>query len=215
MDYDLWLGPAPYRRYNENRVHYNWHWMRDTGTGETGNFGAHWLDMARMLTNLDLPTSVSGIGRMVVKDAKEWPDTITALYEFPSLTLVWEQRLWTKFGVQGLGGGVEVGGDKGSLVINRAGWAFHPKGGEPVEHKAADGGRHAANFADGIAGRAKPAAPIEEGYRSAVLCHLANIAATVNRRIAFDPAKQEIVGDAEAAKLVSRSYREPWKLPTV
>lgn len=215
MDYDLWLGPAPHRRYNESRVHYNWHWMRDTGTGETGNWGAHWLDTARMLLDLDLPTAVSGVGQTVVKDAKEWPDTITALYEFPALTLVWEQRLWTRFGVQGLGGGVEIGGDKGSLIINRGEWTFHPKGGQPIKHKGFDGNKpHAVNFADCIAGTAKPAASVEEGNRSAILCHLANITATLNRRVAFDPARQEITGDSEAAKLVGRSYRERWKLPT-
>jgi predicted dehydrogenase len=179
-------------------------------------WGRHWLDMARMLLNLDLPTSVSGLGRHVVKDAKEWPDTITALHEFPDLTLVWEQRLWTKYGIQGLGGGVEVDGDKGSLTIDRAGWTFYPKSGEPVKHKASDDGAvHTVNFADCIIGKAKPAAPIEEGFRSAVLCHLANITATLNRRVVFDPSKQEIVGDAEAAKFVTRTYRDKWKLPTI
>src|SRR5690606_7485843 len=46
LDYDMWLGPAPRRPYNKNRVHYNWRFMRDYGTGETGNWGAHWIDVA-------------------------------------------------------------------------------------------------------------------------------------------------------------------------
>ena len=216
MDYNLWLGPVPYRPYNTNRVHYNWHWMHATGTGETGNWGAHWLDMARMLLNLDLPTAVSGSGQMVVKDAKEWPDTVTALYEFPGLTLVWEQRIWSKFAPWGMGSGVEVNGDKGSLTIDREGWTFFPKGGQPVKHKAqGEGALHHLNFADCIAGKAKPAAPIAEGFRSAVLCHLANITATLNRRVVFDPTKQEIVGDPEAAKFETRTYNDKWQLPTL
>ena len=216
MDYELWLGPAPYRGYNESRVHYNWHWVRATGTGEIGNWGAHWLDVARWLLDLGWPTSVSGLGGTVVNDAKEWPDTMTVLYEFGGLALLWELRLWTRYGVQGQGGAVEIGGDKGSLVINRGGWTFYPKEGEPVRHGGSDlVGPHAVNFAECIAGRAEPAASIEEGHRSATVCHLGNIAVTCNRRLAFDPAKETIVGDAEAAGLMSRSYREPWTLPAV
>jgi predicted dehydrogenase len=45
--YDRWLGPAPYRPYNEKRSHYNWHWFWDTGNGDTGNQGPHQFDIAR------------------------------------------------------------------------------------------------------------------------------------------------------------------------
>jgi len=55
LDYDLWLGPAPYRPYNKYRVHYNWHFMRDTGTGYMANWGAHWLDVVRWFLNVDSP----------------------------------------------------------------------------------------------------------------------------------------------------------------
>ncbi len=59
LDYDMWLGPAPQRPYNEKRLHYNWHFMKDYGTGDMGNWGAHWLDVIRWLLDLDVPKSVS------------------------------------------------------------------------------------------------------------------------------------------------------------
>lgn len=61
--YDQWLGPAPYRPYNEKRSHYNWHWYWDTGNGDTGNTGPHQLDIARWGMNKhEHPVSVYSAG---------------------------------------------------------------------------------------------------------------------------------------------------------
>jgi hypothetical protein len=51
------------------------------------------------------------------------------------------------------------------------------------------------------------------GHRSATVCHLGNIAIRTGRKIIWDPAKQEIIGDAEASRRLSYTYRAPWKLP--
>lgn len=217
LDYDLWTGPAPMRPYNDSRVHYNWHFMLDYGTGEMGNWGAHWLDIARWFVDVDFPKSVSGLGgQFVVKDAKEWPDTQTALLEYPDLTMLWEQRLWSKFGI---GGGpgchAEFNGDKGSMVISRGGWTFYPKGEKDKNEdhpKSELEVAHAKNFVDCIRGQAQPAASMQEGHVTAVLCHLCNISAMLNRRVVFDGETQSITGDAEAAKWMSREYRAPWRL---
>ncbi len=61
--YDMWLGPAPFRPYNEKRSHYNWHWYWDTGNGDTGNTGPHQLDIARWgLGKYEHPVSVFSEG---------------------------------------------------------------------------------------------------------------------------------------------------------
>jgi predicted dehydrogenase len=61
--YDRWLGPAPYRPYNEKRSHYDWHWYWDTGNGDTGNTGPHQLDLARWGMNLnEHPVSIHSAG---------------------------------------------------------------------------------------------------------------------------------------------------------
>lgn len=217
LDYDMWLGPAPYRPYNVNRTHYNWHFMRSTGTGEMGNWGAHWLDILLWSLNLGFPKSVMGLGgSYLVKDAKEWPDTQTVLYEYPELTLLWEQRLWSTFGVNGGGGcQAEFSGEKGSLVISRKHWAFYPRG-EKEKKEEHPGSEqeidHAKNFAEAIRGQAKAIAPIADGHKTATLCHLANIASTLNRRIAFDGDAQQITGDNEAAAMMGRPCRAPWRM---
>ncbi|UCD29483.1 MAG: Gfo/Idh/MocA family oxidoreductase [Planctomycetota bacterium] len=216
LDYEMWLGPAPYRPYNKNRVHYNWHFMKDYGTGEMGNWGTHWLDIIRYMMNLDLPESVSGTGgKFVFRDAKEWPDTQTLTFEYPDLTLLWEERLWTNFRIHDMACGAELGGEKGSLVIDREGWTFYPKKGEPVKHPGSPLTEpHVKNFANCIAGSAKPVSSIEEGHKSAILCHLGNIAVALNRRLEFDSVTQTIKNIPEANSYFGREYRKPWKLPS-
>jgi len=216
LDYDLWLGPAPHKPYNEQRVHYNWHFMRDTGTGEIGNWGGHWIDVVRWFLNLDLPHAVSAHGgQFVTKDIKEWPDTQTVIYEYPELTVLWEQRLWTRFGVNGWTNGVEIVGEKGIMQINRSGWIVHRQLGKPERHQRSDlMSHHVKNFADSVAGTAQPACNIDEGCKTAAHAHLGNIATMLQRRIEFDPVKQEILNDVEAAEFLHRGYRAPWKLPT-
>ena len=215
LDYDMWLGPAPQRPYNENRVHYVWRFIRDYGTGEMGNWGAHWIDTVLWLLDLGYPTGVMGIGgQYVVKDAKDWPDTQTAIYEYPEFSLLWELRLWTDFSVNGAGTGAQVDGEKGSIVITRKGWTFFPKEADKQEHPATNDMElaHLENFAKSIRGEAKPIAPIEDGHKTATLCHLGNIVADLGRRVKFDGETQSIIDDPEGIAKQSREYRAPWKL---
>ncbi|MHC4798732.1 MAG: Gfo/Idh/MocA family protein, partial [Planctomycetota bacterium] len=216
LDYNMWLGPAPYRPYNQNRVHYNWRFMKDYGTSETGNWGAHFLDIVIWFMGLDFPKSLSAHGgQFVVKDAKEWPDTQTIIYEYPELTVLWEQRSWTTFKNNGVDCGTEFNGHKGSLVITRQGWTFYPKGGKPVEHPSSDlTGAHVKNFADSIHGSAKPISSIDDGHKTAAICHLGNIAVALNQQLEFDGTTQTIKNIPQANEYLGREYRRGWKLPS-
>ncbi len=212
FDYELWVGPAPWRPYNPVMTHYNWHFVPDYGTGEMGNWGAHWLDVVRWFLNLRYPVAVSGAaGTFVVRDAKETPDTQTILYEYPGLTVLWEERLWCKKGMDGDEVGAEFWGDKGTLRITRGGWKFTPVDGKPERRGGSDiEVPHANSFLAAIRGQGKPAAPIEEGCLSTALCHYGNVACRAKRRIQIHPETGEIVGDAEAAALSERPNRAPW-----
>jgi predicted dehydrogenase len=215
LDYDMWLGPAPKRPYNEKKLHYNWHFMKDYGTGDMGNWGAHWLDTIRWMLDLDVPKSVTALGgKYVHQDAREFPDTQTVLYEFPNLTVLWELRQWATSVINGSANGAEIAGDKGMLIISRGGWSFSPKGGKQEKHPGTEIEIvHALNFAEAIAGQARPAADIVEGHKSAIMIHLGNTSAALNRRLEFDPAAQTVRNDPEADKLQGREYRAPWRLP--
>ena len=71
---------------------------------------------------------------------------------------------------------------------------------------------HVRNFSQCVKSRHDPVEPVEVGHRTASLCHLGNIAMRLKRKIHWDPAKEQIVGDDEAAKMLARPMRAPWHL---
>jgi len=238
VDYDLWLGPAPVRPFNRNHFHYNWHWNWVYGGGELANNGPHAIDMARALLGIGLPNRVSSSGGLhVFDDDHVTPDTQIATWEYPGLTLVWENRQWSEFGL-GVGTplldqcsnqganpsprrgaytqaafGVALYGDQGTLLAYDTDWeVYHGK--EVIRRCGNLGGQeHIANFIDCIRTRAKPNAHVEHGYLASSLCHLGNIAFRLHRTLQFDPISDCFVGDEEANGLLRRTYRNPFALP--
>jgi hypothetical protein len=74
---------------------------------------------------------------------------------------------------------------------------------------------HMKNFLDAMESRKRPASDVEIGHNSMIACHLANIAFRTGRRVKWDAEREQIVGDAEAQKLITRPYRAPWSLPPI
>jgi predicted dehydrogenase len=212
VDYDLWLGPAPQRPFNPNRFHYQWHWNWDYGTGELGNNGIHALDTARWVLGLDAPLRVtSGGGKYFYDDDQQTPDTQVVTYDFDNTCLVWEHRIWSKTGFEGESFGVVLYGEKGTLIFDKKGW--HVVDGVEASDKASDLERpHLRNFLDCVKDGKRPNADIEEGHKSTRLCHLGNIALRTGRTLRFD-ARTESLDDAEANKLLGRTYRKPFVMP--
>jgi predicted dehydrogenase len=210
VDYDLWLGPAPKRPFNPNRFHYNWHWFWDYGTGELGNNGIHALDVARWVLGLDAPVRIAcGGGKNYYEDDQETPDTQVAVFDFPGTCLMWEHRIWAKTGVDGQGWGIILYGAKGTLVFDNRGW--HVIDGVKGSHKDAEIERpHLRNFLDCVKSRKRPNADIEDGHKSTRLCHLGNIAYRLRRTLHFDARTEALIGDAEANRMLGRTYRKPF-----
>jgi predicted dehydrogenase len=210
VDYDLWLGPAPQRAFNPNRFHYNWHWFWDYGTGELGNNGIHGLDLARQVVGLDAPMRITcGGGKYFYDDDQETPDTQIATFDFPHTCLVWEHRIWAKRDLEGQSWGVCIQGEKGTLFVDDRGWRV--LGGVEASDKPSDVERpHLQNFLDCIRSGKRPNADIEEGHKSTRLCHLGNIAYRTGRTLHFDAATETIRDDAEANRLLGRTYRKPF-----
>lgn len=215
LDYDLWQGPAPEQPYRDNVVHYNWHWFWHWGTGELGNNGVHTIDVCRWGLGVDYPRSVTaGGGRFRFDDDQETPDTQFASFDFGDKTIVWEGRNWPSTPREGEPWGIIFYGDRATLVMDDAGYRiFDPRG---KELRSAQGGSlthepHVQDFLDCARKNRHPAADIEEGHKSTLLCHLGNIAYRVGRTIRLDDAKHQIVGDNEASQLWGRQYRAQWR----
>jgi hypothetical protein len=128
-------------------------------------------------------------------------------------------RLWSPYGEHGFDNGNVFYGDAGYMVLGDDGYKIYEKGDKLVESTPRPKGRgeneHQSNFVACIKNRSRPNCDIEEGHLSALLCHLGNIAQRVGRTISFDPKTESISGDPEAARLIARTYREPWTLPPI
>jgi predicted dehydrogenase len=216
LNWDLWLGPAPYRPFDPFRCIYNFRWFWDYSGGQMTNWGAHHLDIARWIVNEPGPLSVSGFAaRFKIKDGGETPDVQEVIYRFRNSVVTWSAREIN----DGRGPSLDIHGSLGTMTLVRRGYTVHPETRnkkalmEALSETGTDlNSQHIRNFLDCVKSRKLPNADVEEGHRSAVMCHLGNIASRLNRTVQWDPASEKIIGDAEAAKLAMRPYRAPWKL---
>ena len=94
VNWDLFLGPAPLRPFNEKRFKYNWHWFWDTGNGDIGNQGVHEIGICRWaLGDPDFPKSAFATGgKYAYTDDQETPNTLLASYDYGGREIVFEVR---------------------------------------------------------------------------------------------------------------------------
>jgi predicted dehydrogenase len=229
LDFDLWQGPAPRKEYQDNLVHYNWHWFWHWGTGEACNNGTHEIDCCRWFLGVNYPTKVvSAGGRYAFKDDWQTPDTQMASFEFAEgKTISWEGRSCNHFPTEGSDRGFIIYGDKGSLVNLGGGdyKIFDDKNklvkevksevvADPTNPVAASGNMdlyHFDNFVKTIRGEATLTQPVDEGAKSVLLCHLANIAQRTSGTLHCDPANGHILNYPEAMALWRRQYEKGWE----
>lgn len=220
VDYETWLGPAPWIPFNENRFHYNWHWHWHFGTGDAGNDGAHQLDVARWALGVDYPKTAKGMGgKFFFDDDQQTPDTMNVTFDYGEKALIWEMRIWNPYGMDGQDNGVAVYGSEATIQIGRWnrrwGYKLFGRDGKLVEHNDAndESDDHMRNFVDCIRTRKLPNADISIGHLSALHCHLANIVARTGRNVAFDRESEQAINDDEANLYVRRRYRTHWSTP--
>lgn len=231
LDYDLWLGPTPEVPYFSNRLHYNWHWRYDFGTGDMGNDGVHELDLALWGLGVDQrhPESVSAIGnKLYFDDDQQFPDTQNVIFDFAPTDsdpqrkqLIFEMRIWAPYKIEGYENGNAFYGTKGFLLLGKNdSFRLYGPGNELIEEMQADGANarntqiHHADFLDCIREGKLPQADIEKGHHGATACHLGNIASRLKRTLFFDSGTEKFTGDDEANQLLTREYREGhWAVP--
>lgn len=212
LDYETWLGPAPARPFNANRVHYLFRFFWDYSGGQQTNFGAHHLDIAQWALGMDEsgPTTIEGAATFNKDGWFETPETAKITYTYANGV-----KVLCSLGKGGYPGGCTFEGEKGSIFVDRGKITATPK--ELLDAPAGDvklyaSKNHHQNWLDCIKSRKAPIADVAIGHRSATVCHLGNIAVRTGRKITWDPAKEEIVGDPEAGKMLTKEYRKPWTL---
>jgi len=208
FDYDFWLGPAPQAPYHSLRCFYKFRFILDYSGGQTTNFGHHSNGVVRWAVGDDLfPVEFEDQG-------SEWPEkgdlftTATKVAfraRFPNGVELFCHTNNPGFGVrfEGSEGWLEVGSKSFKTSLKDTTLSANDKRLYVSEN-------HYRNFLDAVKSRKDGVEPVEIAHRTSMLCHLGNIAMLLKRKIKFDPKKEQIIGDDEAARMLERPMRAPW-----
>jgi hypothetical protein len=158
-------------------------------------------------------------GKLVCEDDRDTPDTLQAVYQFPKWVLNWEHRFHNTRGLDGgKDHGAEFIGEHGTLIVDRAGYRYHPypPDQEPPPQSQWVESTHWQNFLDCVKSRHQPASDIESMAKTTIVCHLGNIALQSGQLLHWDAQGQDVAnhGDVKHCLSYQREYRKPWKLKT-
>lgn len=228
VDYDMWLGPAPKRSFNQNRFHYNFRYFWEYAGGLMADWGVHMLDFAILGMDVKTPKTITALGgSFAYQDARQTPDTLNVLYEFDDFSLSWEHSVCLGNGAYGLGHGVLFQGNNGSVLVTRGGWQVisekEMRDGERVnktEEKAWTKGdnsldEHVVNFFNVIRNGGKINCDVQMGKDVAILTHMGNIAHRTGEKLIWDKAQNRFANSAKANELLVPTYSDPWTLPKI
>ena len=237
LDYEMWTGPAPLRPYDKIPHKRWWRAFMEYGNGIVGDMCVHMFDTTRWMLGLGWPKRISSTGGIFVqKNAKSnISDTQSATFEYDDLNVIWTHRTWGAPPDPQYPWALTLYGDKGTLKASVMSYDFIPLGNGKAIHQdvvyereqfpedvteadielhAAPANRaHMKDFLAAIATRGRPVADIEQGHISTASCILANVAMTLGRPLAYDPAQRVVAGDEEATRRLRRPYRPQWKHP--
>jgi predicted dehydrogenase len=204
VDWDMYLGPAAWRPYNAKLLDgFNF----EKGGGLVGGgvleWGSHCVDLCQWaMGDAMVPTEYNP-----PKDGR-----LEATYA-NGVKLILRETGWIPLGscpvrFEGETGWVEAG-DSGKLVLSSpeliAGREVAEIGGYPATF-------HVRNFLDCVKTRSQPRTNADAACNAHIACHAANVALALNRKVTFDPVKNEFVNDDQANRLRSEAQREPWRL---
>jgi predicted dehydrogenase len=211
FDYDLWLGPAPWAPYTKSRCHYNFRFQLDYAAGKLSDWGAHHLDIAQWGLGCDRsgPVEIEGQGAFPAEGIFDAATTFNFTCTYANGLKLYCSD---KFPL-----GIRFDGREGSVFVTRGELVTQPASLRTVKLKPGEvhlynSRNHWTNFIDCVRSRNETAAPVEVAHRTVSICHLANVAMLLGRRVRWDPAGEQFPGDDEANRMpmVNRARREPW-----
>lgn len=209
LDYDLWLGPASYRPYHKDCLHYNFRFISDFSGGQMLNWGSHHLDIAQwgLGTDRSGPVEVKGKGVYPKDGPYDNPVTYTVNYRYANgitLNCSTSNRTGTRW--EGTDGWIyvtrgKIEADPPDLLKS----VIRPQEIHLVESRG-----HKRHFLECVRTRSETVAPCEVGHRSATMGHIGNIAMLLGRPLRWNPDSERFEGDEEANRMLGRAMRGPW-----
>jgi predicted dehydrogenase len=218
LDYETWIGPSKMQPYIQARIHMNWRWNYNTGGGMLMDWIGHHCDIAHWGMDCDRsgPSEIEGHGDFPPSsDIFNTATTYRIELKYPQ-----DIHMTIAGGDPAIEQGTKWIGTDGWLAVTE--WGFECSKPEFTASKNLpddlrkvklyESPGHVRNFLDCVKSRKPTVTPVETGHHSTIPGHLGLISMLTGRKIRWDVAKEEIIGDAEAGKLLTREYRAPWKL---
>jgi len=212
VDYNLWTGPAKMEPLMRKRLHYDWHWVWNTGNGELGNNGVHFIDVCRWTLGQNrLAPRVLSIGsRFGFNDDGQTPNTHIVFFDYQPVPIIAEIRnLPRKKGDKAMDHYKNV--RVGPLIqcehgYFAGGWAYDNNGKKIKQFSVSGGGDHHANFIKAVRSRKVEDlnADILEGHLSTTLCHMGNISHHVGKESQPNEIVESIKGNKEMTDAFER-----------
>jgi predicted dehydrogenase len=228
LNYDLWLGPAPYRPYHPSHLHFNWRWWFDFGGGVLADMACHFMDLPHWALELRRPTAVVAEGRVTYKADNNVPDVMQVDFHYPArgtkppVHLTWYHGvpgpdLNGKITIKGYTSGVLFEGEKGSLVANYSNHRLLPedrfKGFQPPKPTIANSVGHHREWLQAIrnGGTTTCNFPYSGALTETVL--LGNVAYRAGARLEWDSKVGRVTNKVpQAEQYLRRTYRKGWTL---
>ncbi len=241
FDWDQWIGPGPKVPYNKAKGYYTFRWFRDYSGGQVTNFGVHYMDMLRWCMNKESPRAVVAMGgNYAIRDSREIPDTLQATWDFGDSMMVFTQINANAAPGNIKGAEMVLRGTKGTMYIDLNGWevvperitdvpvpartpldrqverTYGPTRKPVIEPKKVEGRvtnhPHARNFLDCVKSRQKCNCDVLTGHISTSNTLIANIALKTKSYLEWDGKTEKFSNNSAANKLLSYTYRAPYKL---
>ena len=219
FDYDFWLGPAPDAPYTKERCHWNFRWILDYSGGQLTDWAAHHCDIANwgMGTEYTGPAEVEGHGEYPRDGLWNAATNYRFFCKYAAGASPVAPDGFTMDVSNKNRGGATWEGDDGWVWVDRGGIDAKPK--ELLKEDVGPNGvrlydskDHHQNFLDCVRSRARTITPIEVAHRAISIAHLGNIVMRLERKVKWDPNTEDIIGDAEAQRMLQRSMRGPWHI---
>jgi predicted dehydrogenase len=235
LNWEMWLGQAPMTdyvvapskgKYPHSRVHYEFRWWYEYSGGKMTDWGAHHVDIATWAIGMDQsgPTSVEGImAEHPVPFKDGWPtvsNKYNAAHKF-DVKCLYPNGVELHILSDGENG-IHIQGDRGDLFVSRGalrGSAVDSLKDMPLPedaitklYKGKKPGDHMGNFFECMKDRTQPISDVATHHRAMTTCHLANIAIRLGRKLNWDPATEQIVGDDAANAWQKREARKGYEV---
>ncbi len=218
IDWDFWLGPAPWRPYmhlGRNGPHWDWRWILDYSGGQLTDWAGHHIDIAHWGLRLDYTGPVEIEGKGVYP--KDGIYNTPMAYKFTCKYANGLTMIVANDNQQPKGMGTAWYGEKGWIHVRRG--ALEASDDKilrevigPNETRLYVSRDHQQNFLDCVRSREQTVAPIEIGHRSISVGLLGEIAMLLGRKLRWNPEKEQFVNDEQANRMLSRPMRSPWHL---